>query len=566
MAVHLQGRRPVARHRGGPRPGDPPRPSSDPGAAGPSGGRRPGQPARPDRHRGRPAAAPRARRAGAGARPGPGGGARRRRRRQPAGGRGRGRARGGGGGLRAAPADPDRRRPRADRRRLEAARPSPARPRRRRGGDHVTSTPTTGTSRRHGIAVKLVGGFLLLTAVTVAVAIYGLSRLGVIQGRAAELVGHDLPRVERADQARSRVLEAHAALRNLLDGSGAERARLEARVDAAGGSVDQALRGLRTEAMSDQEVAALQEVEQAWASYTDALGQVRSARASDRRATTAAARRADGAAAAKTYRNSRNATALLLVAAVALAVCLALWLVRALTRPLQRAQDLLRRVAGGDLSQHVEVSSRDEVGRMTAALNQTVERMRGAIGTITESSRGLAGAAERMRLVSQQVSATAEETSAQAATASAAADQVSTSIQTVASGAEEMGTSITEIAKSANEAAEVATAAVRMAGDTNRTITKLGTSSQEITEVVRAITAIAEQTNLLALNATIEAARAGDAGRGFAVVAGEVKELAKQTAQATEDIIGRSGTIQVDSQEAVGAIAEIGRASCRERV
>src|SRR6266511_1405000 len=476
MAVHLQGRRPVARHRGGPRPGDPPRPSSDPGAAGPSGGRRPGQPARPDRHRGRPAAAPRARRAGAGARPGPGGGARRRRRRQPAGGRGRGRARGGGGGLRAAPADPDRRRPRADRRRLEAARPSPARPRRRRGGDHVTSTPTTGTSRRHGIAVKLVGGFLLLTAVTVAVGIYGLSRLGVIQGRAA-------------------------ALRNLLDGSGAERARLEARVDAAGGSVDQALRGLRTEAMSDQEVAALQEVEQAWASYTDALGRVRSARASDRRATTAAARRAegaadqtivaigrlddlaigemrqDGAAAAKTYRNSRNATALLLVAAVALAVCLALWLVRALTRPLQRAQDLLRRVAGGDLSQHVEVGSRDEVGRMTAALNQTVERMRGAIGTITESSRGLAGAAERMRLVSQQVSATAEETSAQAATASAAADQVSTSIQTVASGAEEMGTSITEIAKSANEAAEVATAAVRMAGDTNRTITKLGTSS-----------------------------------------------------------------------------------------
>ncbi|MEO2089858.1 MAG: methyl-accepting chemotaxis protein [Gemmataceae bacterium] len=178
--------------------------------------------------------------------------------------------------------------------------------------------------------------------------------------------------------------------------------------------------------------------------------------------------------------------------------------------------------------------------------------------SLEQTAQTLAGAATELASVSQQMAANAEETAAQAGVASAAAEQVSRNVATVATGAEQMGASIREIAKNAHDAAKVATAAVKVADKTNATVTKLGESSAEIGNVVKVITSIAQQTNLLALNATIEAARAGEAGKGFAVVANEVKELAKQTAKATEDISRKIEAIQVDTKGAVEAIGQIG--------
>ncbi|HZW95637.1 MAG TPA: methyl-accepting chemotaxis protein [Candidatus Eremiobacteraceae bacterium] len=248
----------------------------------------------------------------------------------------------------------------------------------------------------------------------------------------------------------------------------------------------------------------------------------------------------------------------LVAAGLVISFAMAIYIARNITGRVSQMVRMIQAIATNDLSpDDMQIRNQDEVGKAGALLNSMKNNLRTMIGSIAGSAARVATASEELDATSQHITANSAETSAQADVVSKAAQAVSQNLQTVATGAEEMGASIREIAKNATEAARIATSAVKVAETTTTTVSKLGDSSTEIGQVIKVITSIAQQTNLLALNATIEAARAGEAGKGFAVVANEVKELAKETAKATEDISRKIEAIQTDTKAAVDAIATI---------
>lgn len=258
---------------------------------------------------------------------------------------------------------------------------------------------------------------------------------------------------------------------------------------------------------------------------------------------------------------------------VGIVVCLVLGvsITRCIVSPMKKAVLMIQAIENGDLRQQIDVHQKDEVGLMASALNgmaislgRLIRDIRQGVDTLDDTSSDLLVLSGDMSTSSKDTSGkaktvamAAEEMSANMDSVAAASEQTSVNVNMVAAAAEEMSSTIAEIAANTEKTSAITEMAVRQSQKASSQIHELGSAAQDVGKVTESITEISEQTNLLALNATIEAARAGEAGKGFAVVANEIKELAKQTAEATNEIKGKIGKIQDASKSAVADITEI---------
>ena len=239
--------------------------------------------------------------------------------------------------------------------------------------------------------------------------------------------------------------------------------------------------------------------------------------------------------------------------------------------PLVKSVSFATKVADGDLTQSIDIDQKDETGMLADALNKMTTSLNLMMKEIKDGATNLSTSAGTLSDTSNEMSANSEQTSGKATTVAVAAEEMSvnmnsvaaaaeeaaTNVNIVAAAAEEMTSTIDEISQNTSKTSSMSSQAVEQAASASDKVNELGNAAREISKVTETITEISEQTNLLALNATIEAARAGEAGKGFAVVANEIKELAKQTAEATLEIKAKIEGVQRSTEGTVGEIEEI---------
>ncbi|MGY2126885.1 methyl-accepting chemotaxis protein [Blastococcus sp. SYSU DS0617] len=437
---------------------------------------------------------------------------------------------------------------------------------------------------RFGLRSRMLGAILVVALTTVGVGAFGINRMSALSDNAQQVYDRgaiplDGLRQLEADWWQLSANVARAAIPTLPEET---IAKAQAGAAEYMQILGDRIAGVEAMPLSSDTRAAFTDFSTAVANYLPALAELQSGTLTDSPSragellqimgeneviikesiiTATAAAQAEASAtaerAADAYATGRNLTLGIMAAGLVMSVLLALVVSRGVTGPVQRIREVLGLVAAGDLTVRAGKTGGAELGEMAESLDETLDAIGHVLVLVGDSSTRLAAASQQLSGAAEGMRQNAETAAGQADEVVTSAGAVASSVDTVATGSSQMESAIREIAHNATEAARVAGQAVSVAENTTKTVGKLGDSSQEIATVIKLINGIAEQTNLLALNATIEAARAGEAGKGFAVVASEVKELAQETARATEDISQRVEAIQADTAGAVDAISQI---------
>lgn len=279
------------------------------------------------------------------------------------------------------------------------------------------------------------------------------------------------------------------------------------------------------------------------------------------------------AIAASTVKEAVDSTLMLNGAMLVVGILLAFYLTRMITAPILKSVTFAESIAAGDLTGTLEVEQKDETGMLAKALThmnnslrtmmldiqQGASELSDSSGALNSTASTMASSSEQTSGAANTVAAAAEEMSVNMNSIAAAAEQAATNVNMVAAASEQMTSTISEITENTARTSDLTSQAVKQASQASAKVDELGMAAEAISKVTETITEISEQTNLLALNATIEAARAGEAGKGFAVVANEIKELAKQTAEATREIKTKIEGVQNSTQHTVSEIKDIAK-------